>query len=314
MNKIKSSSILYYNILSLIICWILICCFSTLVCAQEVNKKYKIGVIVPIEHLAMEQIIDGIRVSLESSNVELIVKNAHGDMGMMLSIINNFKDKNIDIFMPIGTSTCQMNINNILDKAVVCVASDINSKYKNVVNINDEISISKSLTILPELKKIALIYSASEKVIKEVEALKVFAKDNNIIIYPIMVQTLAEMPILIRKAPNDVNAFLILKDHLIVSGINMLNSEVQKRNIPLIASDEGSVYNGATIAIGVRERDIGIKAGEIVNMIVGGFNIENIENQSIDKLVLFLNNKSLKKQNIIDKSKLSKIALPVVEF
>ena len=125
-----------------------------------------------------------------------------------------------------------------------------------------------------------------------------------------MVNAMMEIPSVIKNIPEDREAILILKDHLIVSAINLLIKEVNSRKIPLIASDEGSVIAGATIAIGVKEKDIGIVSGEVAKEI-----LTEQKNKSVkmDSLTLFINEKSFLKQNILTEEILNKIDLPVIK-
>ena len=275
----------------------------------------KIAIIVPLEHEAMSQIVSGITESLNATNSEIIVKNAQGDVNIMLALIKQLQDQNVDIIMPIGTNASQMTIAHIKNKPIICVAADLNPVNDiNVTGVNDEIPVTEFLTKLPPLHKIAVIYSASEKVAPEIETLKAFAGEENIDLHLAMIQTLADLPLALKSAPSDIQAFVILKDHLIVSGINVIVQEANKRLIPIIASDEGSVKNGATIAVGVREKDIGVKSGEIAKTILAGTKPSAIPYQTIDSLVLFVNKAALAKQKIFTEDEISVLQLPHVEF
>jgi putative ABC transport system substrate-binding protein len=148
----------------------------------------------------------------------------------------------------------------------------------------------------------------------EIELLKTFAEEEDIDLHLLMVQTLADLPLALKSAAADVQAFVVLKDHLIVSGIKGIVQEANKRLIPVIAADEGSVKGGATIAVGVREKDIGIKSGAMAKTILAGGKPSKIPYQTIDDLVLFINKNALLKQNVFSKEEISILQLPHVEF
>ncbi|WP_316354031.1 ABC transporter substrate binding protein [Candidatus Trichorickettsia mobilis] len=281
---------------------------------QAANKK--VAVIVPLEHEAMSQIVAGISESLQGNDSELIVKNAQGDANIMSALIRQLQEQqDIDIIMPIGTTASQMTIAHIKNKPIICVAADLKPlNNPNVTGVNDEIPVTEFLIKLPPLHRIAVIYSASEKVTPEIELLKTFAEEEGIDLHLLMIQTLADLPLALKSAAADVQAFVILKDHLIVSGIKGIVQEANKRLIPVIAADEGSIKGGATIAVGVREKDIGIKSGVIAKAILAGDKPSNIPYQTIDDLVLFINKNALLKQNIFSKEEISILQLPMVEF
>lgn len=268
-----------------------------------------IAVIVPMQHSAMDEIVAGIKTSLSTDQVEIY--NAHGDLNLQHTIINKLAKQNYDLVMPIGKNACQMSQSKIKDKKILCVATDLcYQDPKSTSCINDEISAESILDNLSFLKKIAVIYSASEKILPEIGNIKKYSKERNIDIHYIMVNAMMEIPSVIKNIPEDREAILILKDHLIVSAINLLIKEVNSRKIPLIASDEGSVIAGATIAIGVKEKDIGIVSGEVAKEI-----LTEQKNKSVkmDSLTLFINEKSFLKQNILTEEILNKIDLPVIK-
>ncbi|MFY9589975.1 ABC transporter substrate binding protein [Rickettsia endosymbiont of Halotydeus destructor] len=288
---------------------LLVFLFSLLITTIVHADHKKVVIIVPLEHEAMTQIVAGIKESLNDNDVEIIVKNAHADANILLSYIKQMKHQNIDLIIPIGTSTSQTVIAHIKDKPIVCTAAMIDNKnLPLVIGVNDEIKITEVISKLSFLNNITLIYSSNEKVVPEVEELKSYAAKNNISIHLAMVQTLNDLPIAVKNAPRDTQAFLILKDHLIVSGINILKQEAFKREIPIIASDEGSVINGATIALGVREKEIGVRAGLIAKKILTGTKPSDIPFESMSDLTLFINPVSFAKQNILTEENLS--ALP----
>jgi putative ABC transport system substrate-binding protein len=233
----------------------------------------------------------------------------------MLALIKQINTRNLNLIMPIGTTSCQMTIAHIKNTPIICIAAN-NPKSSNplVTGLNDEIPISSSLSKLSKLKHITVIYSASEKIAPEIDELKKYAVLNNIFVHFAMVQTLVDVPLAVKNAPKDTEAFLILKDHLIVSGINILTKEAKTRSIPIIASDEGSVAKGACIAIGVKEKSIGTESAHIARSILQGVKPSNIAYKSFDSLVMFVNKKSMLDQNILTNEDLSKFKMPIIYF
>ncbi|MFK7968338.1 MAG: ABC transporter substrate binding protein [Rickettsiaceae bacterium] len=275
-----------------------------------------IAIIVPLEHEAMFQIVSGIKDTLIDMDVELQVKNAHSDPNIMLALVKQIKEQNVDLIMPIGTSACQMTVSHIKTKPIICVAALPDEKQNPLVTgVNDEIPISASISKIPKLQNIAVIYSASEKIVPEIEALKVYALKNKISLNLFMIQTLIDLPVVVKNIPKDTQAFLILKDHLIVSGINILLQEAKKRSIPLIASDEGSVKNGASLAIGVREKDIGIESALMAKRILQGVSPKDIPYKTLDdKFVLFINEDSFATQKLLDINDINKLKMTIIRY
>jgi putative ABC transport system substrate-binding protein len=279
--------------------------------------KQKVAVLVPLQHEAMEQITSGIKLGLSDNDVDITVQNAQGDSNIQLALMKQMKDSDDHIIMPIGTAACQMALAHITNKRVVCVATALQTdkdKHPLAISLNDEIPVAISIAKLKVLHNIAVIYSANEKIAPEIEELKKYAKENNITLHLSMIQTLIDLPAAVKTAPGDVQAFLILKDHMVVSAVSVIAQEAARRSIPLIASDEGSVKSGATIAVGVKEQDIGIKSAEIVKSILEGTRPADIPHQSISDLTLFVNDQAMAKQKILTQEDLAKLGLPIAQL
>ncbi len=275
----------------------------------------KIGIVVPLEHEAMNQIVQGIKEALSGEKVEIDVKNAHGDLNMMSTILKQMNDQDFDIIIPIATSTSQMAISQIKNKTIICTAANITPTIgSKITGVNDEAVATSALSFFPSIKKLAVIYSASEKIAPEVDELKEYATKHGLDLHLVMVQSLAELPIAIRNIPSDAEAIFVLKDSLIVSGINILIQEAVSRHIPVITCDEGSIVKGATMAIGVREKDIGIKSGLIAKEIIHGKDPSAIPYTNLKDLSLFINPEAFVKQNIVTEKMINDIALPKIDL
>jgi putative ABC transport system substrate-binding protein len=314
LNRLNLASVFLFAILPLV--W-----FSDLILAgsSDVSEDYKSNlkeavVIVPMRHSAMDEIVSGIIQELQSTDIRVTVAHAHGDITLMLALIRKHGKQNA-IFMPIGTSTCQMTASHIKNRAIICVAADMSrDHHKLLTGVNDETDAVVALNILPRIESLGLIYSASEKVIPEVEALKKACKQNHTELHAMMIQNLSDMPSVLKNMPKEVSSILILKDHLVVSGLDSLVSEAEKRGIALLASDEGSVRNGAALAIGVKEKDIGIEAGKMVKSVLEGVPISKIAYKKMESRVLFINKQAFAKQKTFSRDQILKLKQELVEF
>ena len=88
---------------------------------------------------------------------------------------------------------------------------------------------------------------------------------------------------------------LLISHHLVVSAIPSIVNIARKNNVSVIASDEGSVKNGADVALGVKEKELGIIGAKIVvSQIVKSDKINN-KFDSNPNLIIFKNKISLLK-------------------
>lgn len=237
-------------------------------------KQFTVGILMPMDHNALREIVAGfkekVRVQLPDVNVK--VQNANGDLNIQRAILQQFIHQKVDVIVPIGNAATQMTLSMVKEQAIVSLAAEVvkdreTLKISNITGVIDEIGPKKSLDFIkqmyPSIKKITLIYSNTEKIFPEVAVAVDYAKEQGINIQKKKIQALPDLLGLTAAIDKDAEAILILKDHMVVSGIQTLIREAEKRGIPIIASDEGSVKEGAAFALGVKERSIGEKGAEL---------------------------------------------------
>ena len=158
---------------------------------------------------------------------------------------------------------------------------------------------SPSCTQLSPYQKITLLYSASEKVAKEIPLVCDAARMCDIEVQQLMVQTLSELYTASQAIAPDSHAVFVLKDHLIVSGIQSVVQQAHLRHIPVMTSDEGSVIAGAAFALGVKEASIGVQGGLIAKAILEGQPPQSIAPQTLNgPFSLFVNRRTCERQGI----------------
>lgn len=278
-------------------------------CHSSTNEK-KIGIIIPIEHQAMNEIVAGFTESLKKQfhkPIHIKVANGQVDLNLERAIMQQLKSENFDLIVPIGTSLTQMSLTTVRKQPILSLASSItqndreNQKACHIAVVHDEIAPEKIIKfihqIYPHMKHLVLLHSTDDKIFAEITAITNAGNQVDIKIKPLMVPTFAELYSIATNLPNDTDGILVLKDHLIVSGISTFASIATKRHIPLIASDQGSVANGADLALGVHERDIGITGGKLAAEILSGKPACRLPITELTTLTVFVNQSSLMKLN-----------------
>ncbi len=271
-KKIKQSAIF-------IAIAIVICNISPV--AVAINKPLTIAIIVPVEIPAMQQIVQGLKQSLRNkykNNIKILVKNAQGDINLERSIIQQLKNTQVDIVAPIGTNATELSISLIKNKNIIGIAVDKEllkqAKYKgfNVTGVSDEIIPKKQIIfikqILPNWRKLSLIYSTESHVYHDQMIFNQEAKRNKFKIQNLMIRRLSDIYTIKNNIDTNSDAILILKDAMIVSAMPSLVQIANKNKLPIMASDDGSVAKGASFALGVREYDIGKYAANLIIKII----------------------------------------------
>ncbi|MDA8561832.1 hypothetical protein N9L02_01815, partial [Gammaproteobacteria bacterium] len=232
-------------------------------CKEDNNTK--VSIIIPLAHTAMNEIVSGFSDTINqkySKPITIKIKNAQNDLNLQRSITQQLAANKDEIIITIGLAATQMARTIIHNKPILGLAAKIdnkNIKKGNLALVHDEIPpenlikfINKSL---PNLKHITLIHSSADKVFPDVKKAINYAKNLGVTINPIMAQTLPDLTSVARSISNKTQAIIVLKDNLIVSGIGVLAKAAKTKNIPLLTLDQGSVENGAGIALAVHEKE-----------------------------------------------------------
>lgn len=274
------------------------------------EKEINIGIVMPIEHRALQDMVAGFKDTLQAhyphQTVHFHIQNAQGDIKLQRSIIELFVGKKMDLIVPIGTNATLMSLALVKQQPIVSLAgmyTETDKKkqgIKNITGVLDEIDGAKKLTfiqsVLPGIKKLTFIYdSNNEKNDAEVRALQAQSQARGIALQTLSIQTLPELEMAAKAISPDCEAILVGKDNLLASGIRLLVTIAAKRDIPLITSDEGTVKEGATVALGVSERAIGEKGAKLAIRVLDGESIADLPMKSLDTLAIFYNPEKLGK-------------------
>lgn len=299
--------ILFNSLKTILLTSFLVCLVG---CHSSSNEK-RIGIIVPIEHKAMDEIVGGFKETLRAEYPHPItfkVANAQSDVNMERAIIQQMKDEKFDIVVPIGTDATQMSAAAIHDLPLVSLAATFTQKERdqlktcNIAVVDDEISSERLMQFMhlvyPQMTQLVLVHSAADKVFPEVKDTIAAAKRYGIEVKPMMVTTLNELYAVSKNIPDNTQGIFILKDNLIASGISTLVLTAQQRHIPLITSDEGTVQEGALFALGVHERQIGVDGAKLAAAVLSGKHPCDLPIVDMTHLTVFVNKAALQKQNM----------------
>jgi putative ABC transport system substrate-binding protein len=282
---------------------------SLIACKPQESGSVTIGIIEPLEHKAMDEIIAGFTATMKTAYkkpVHIKVENAQNDLNIQRTIIQKMHDANYDVIVPIGEGASQMAVALAKNQQIVSLASNLSDsdrkklKSCHLAIVHDEISAKKLLqfihTVYPNIQKISLVHSSADKVFLEVTAAIAAGKEYGITVKHVMVSSLPELNSVAQSLPADTQSILILKDSLIASGISTLSKVATERHISLITSDEGSVQNGAAFSLGVHERQIGVEGAKLVAAVLNGEAICNLPIVNMNQLTVFVNPFILKQE------------------
>lgn len=271
-----------------------------------------IGIVLPLDHVALRAMVTGFEESVKKNypgDVRFEVENAEHDLNVQRAIIQKFINQKVDLIVPLATSTTQMAITMVKNQPVIGLAANFPPSIRDQDNlaqrftvVPDEIDSAGLIefvhAVLPNAKKITLIYSAEDKVIQAVKEAEIAAKQKGITIQPLMITALPDLYAASKRIDKDSQGIFILKDNLVASGINTLAYAANQKQIPLVTCDEGTVSSGAAVALGVEEKQIGISGGELAAKVFKGESMTQMPIAPVKTLEVFLNEQAAKTQGL----------------
>ncbi|MBY0378348.1 MAG: hypothetical protein K2Q33_07290, partial [Gammaproteobacteria bacterium] len=270
---------------------------------SNASKPIQVGIIIPIEHPAMDEITRGFEETLSANlkqPVEFQVMRAQGDINLQRSMILQLQSKNIDLFAPIATQPTEMTASMIKDRPIVGLAAllpDSARAHSELALVDDEITPTQIIqfvhAIYPQKKQFALVYSNSDKIIPQVNEAVAAGAALGMQINKRMITTLPDLYSVSQSLSSQTEGILVLKDVLVVSGIATLSKVADDKHIPLITSDDGSVQNGAGFALGVKEYQIGVEGAKVALQILQGTPATDIPVVKMTNLSVFINKQAL---------------------
>ena len=279
--------------------------FAVLISLEEIKaaeNHYKIAIIMPMSHKAMDDIVDGFEEQLKNNineQYKLIIYNAQGDPNLMRTIFQQISSNNYDMVVPIGTNATQLAIKMLKkDKKIISIAAELSEYDKaenaNLINVEDNVPMEQFVefiqTIISKPEYLTLINSNDARIFNQSKLIKTLLKDIGCNLQVISIQNMPEIFSALQTVNEKSQAILVLKDHLVVSAMPSIVNVAQKRGIPIIASDEGSVKSGADVALGVKERQLGVVGAKIVMSLIDNKGKKNYKINNKANLIIFRNN------------------------
>ncbi|MFC0319098.1 MULTISPECIES: ABC transporter substrate-binding protein [Olivibacter] len=221
--------------------------------------------------------------SEQNKTVEIIAKNAQGDMGAMNQIVSYMQSEEVDC---IGTSTTMstlatvQRIKNI--PIFMCVTAMpqilglINEKKKgpdNLFGVGEDLNyIDTSFAIIQQVVKpkkkdnlrIGMIYNQAEQ--QSVDAfnrLDKLAKQKQVELIALPLNTSADAQLVVRALlKRKIDAFFANPDNTVFAAFETILNNCNERGIPVFTSEVGLVKRGAVAAYGADIYQWGYQAGQ----------------------------------------------------
>lgn len=262
--------------------------------AKESGEGAKtIGIIQIADHIALERARKGFEDEIKKTNpdVEIISKNANGDLTVVPSIIKSFQDKKVDLIYAIATPAAQgakngekeipIIFNAVTDPESADLLENLEEPEGNITGVSDYFSIEAQLeemiSIFPNIKNIGVMFSTNEANSKfQIEELKKAAAGFGLNVVEVGVNNINDVSTAIKTIEPKIDIFMAITDNTVSSASTIIAESLKAAKIPSFASEEGPVENGILISAGVDYVDLGKKAAGMASEILGGKKVSEV--------------------------------------
>ncbi|MCF8105167.1 MAG: ABC transporter substrate-binding protein [Desulfohalobiaceae bacterium] len=225
---------------------------------------------------------------VEGENVKYDFRNPEGDMSLAASIAQKFVSENVDLILAIATPTAQACVNAVkntdipvvfgavTDPVAAGLVDDWDQPGGNVTGVSDWADVGTQiqliLDIVPEVKKLGIIYNSGEtnSKVQADEARKV-APDLGIEkIVEANAATTANVMAAAQSLMGRVDAIWVPTDNTVVSAFEAVVKVCEDNSVPVFAADTATVERGAIGTPGIDYYVLGLEDGKIAARILDG--------------------------------------------
>lgn len=275
-------------ILMFLVIFILIAGCNKKAAENNDNKSaFKVGIAVINNHPALLEIEQGIIDELKAQNMNVIIdsQNANNDANIINAIASKFASDKKDLSIGIATPAAVALANSITDSPVLFatvndpigagLVDSFDKGKNNVTGLCDALPIREHLKIYHSIypfKKLGFIYNGAEKnSITMLKTTQEVCDEMGIELLPITIYNPAEVNMAAESLVSRVDAFYVVTDNTLVSGLTALITAAANNKKPIFSEDYTSAVNGGILyAIGFDYYKAGRKTGKMAVEILKG--------------------------------------------
>lgn len=301
--------------------------------AGDGEENYTIGISQFAEHGSLDNCREGFLQGLEEEgivegeNLTVEYKNAAADMGTASQISDTFVSDKVDMICAIATPTAQSAYNAAMDSDIPVIytavtdpvaaelADEDGNPVGNVTGTSDELPIKAQLemirTMLPEAKKIGIMYTTSEA--NSVSALATYKKlagDYDFEIVEKGITSTADISLAADDLLSQVDCITNLTDNTVVASLPTILEKANEKGIPIFGSEIEQVKIGCLAAEGLDYIALGKQTGQMAAKVLKGeAEVSELPYETITEPGFYVNTKVAENLEIAVPDELSETAV-----
>lgn len=275
--------------------------------AQSSDEEITVAIVQPMTHTSLDQIRDTIVSELEASgksNIKIVTQNANGDTSALNTIIQNCKADNVDILVPIATSTAQ-TAKAVYDgeetPIVFAAVSDpvaaglTGEGCEYITGVSNNIPADEIVKLIsnfqPDYKKIGFVYTSSEtNSVSTINSAKAYCDSNGIAYEEVSIANPSELQTAVETLlSKGVDALYTGNDNTIASAMASYTDIAYAKQIPIYCGADSMVADGGFATIGVDYVQLGKQVADMVLKIADGAAPADLPYETLTEYAKFVN-------------------------
>jgi len=269
------------------------------------TEVFKIGIVQPMDHPSLNEIRETIISELKAQGmdgkVEIITKNANGDMNLLPSIMQEFVNDEVDMIVSIATPTAQAALG--ATKTIPIVFSAVSNPVEaglvtsfqettgNITGVSNSIPIEDifklAAAVTPTVKTFGFVYNSSEiNSTSGIEKAKAYCDKNGIKYKEAAINGTADLQQAVSSLVGEVDAFFTPNDNTVASAMATYVKVATDANLPIYAGADSMVKDGALATVGIDYTKLGKQTATMIVRIVNG---QTIEENHVEQVVEYAN-------------------------
>lgn len=276
------------------------------------GKPYQIGVTQYADHPSLDNCRTGFILGLEESGLtegeDFVIdyQSAQGDNNIAQQIASKFASSKKDLVCGIATPSAQalyaacssakipVIFNAVSDPVTANLAKSDTEPSDGISGICDALPVEDQLklirTLLPDAKKIGILYTTSEaNSISTLEVYKTLAPNYGFEIVEKGITKQAEMTSALDVLLPQVDCLSNMTDNTVVNALGVMLEKAAAADVPVFGSEEEQVKNGCVASAGLDYVDLGKQAGKMAARVLEGEDISSIPFETVKEAKITVN-------------------------
>ncbi|MEN6348509.1 MAG: ABC transporter substrate-binding protein [Syntrophomonas sp.] len=269
------------------------------------KEVYKIAIVQPMDHPSLNQIRETIVSELQAQGmgdkVEIITKNANGDMNLLPSIMQDLINSKVNMIVPIATPAAQAAKSSTTTVPIVFSAvsnpvaaglvRSFDATTGNITGVSNSIPIEDifklAAAITPQVKTYGFVYNAGEiNSTSGIERAKAYCDKNGIKYKEATITGTADIQQSAASLIGKIDAFFTPNDNTVASAMATYVQVATDAKLPIYAGADSMVKEGALATVGIDYTKLGKQTAA---MIIRIFNGKTIAETPVEQVAEYAN-------------------------